>query len=290
DHSSGHISTDEARELITDLDLAIGSASMKFYPGVSYRHLMVWSEGPLEIECVPPHDILGKEIIDYLPVGEREAVLRKIMLDSVDLLEPHQINRERLKAGKNPANSVWFWGQGRRPSMPTFKEKYGISGSLVSAVDLTKGLGIYAGFEILNVPGMTGYIDTNYQGKADEALRSLERVDFVYIHVEAPDEAGHAGKYQDKVKAIEDFDALVVGTVMEGAKRFGDHRILVMPDHPTPIELRTHSDDPVPFILYDSLKPQCNEGAVYDEDILEREGAMVFREGHKLMDYFIRGE
>lgn len=290
DHSSGHISTAEGRELITEVDRTLGSAALKFYPGVSYRHLMVWSGGPTAVECVPPHDILGKDILDYLPVGEQEGVLRKLMLDSVDLLDSHQVNRDRVKAGKNPANSVWFWGQGRRPSMPTFKEKYGLSGSLVSAVDLTKGLGIYAGFEILQVPGMTGYIDTNYRGKAEEALRSLERVDFVYIHVEAPDEAGHAGKYQDKVQAIGDFDELVVGTVMEGAKRFGDYRILVMPDHPTPIELRTHSDDPVPFILYDSRHKQCNAGAVYDESVLDREDALVFRDGHKLMDFFIRGE
>lgn len=290
DYSSGHISTAEARELIMEVDRSLGSASMKFYPGVSYRHLMVWTDGSADLECIPPHDILGKDIVDYLPVGDRDAVLRKIMLNSVDILDGHQINRERVRAGKNPANSVWFWGQGRRPSMPTFVEKYGIRGSLVSAVDLTKGLGIYAGFEILKVPGMTGYIDTNYSGKADEALRSLERVDFVYIHIEAPDEAGHSGNWQDKVKAIEDFDDIVVGRVMEGARRFGDHRILIMPDHPTPIELRTHSADPVPFILYDSRKRQCNEGAVYDEGILDREGTMVFREGHRLMDYFIRGE
>jgi 2,3-bisphosphoglycerate-independent phosphoglycerate mutase len=289
DYSSGHISTGEAQELIMEIDRSLGSGSMKFYPGVSYRHLMVWADGSADLECVPPHDILGKDIVDYLPVGDRDTVLRKIMLDSVDILDNHQINRDRIRAGKNPANSVWFWGQGRRPSMPTFVEKYGIRGSLVSAVDLTKGLGIYAGFEILDVPGMTGYIDTNYQGKADEALRSLERADFVYIHVEAPDEAGHSGKYQDKVRAIEDFDAIVVGTVMEGAKQFGDHRILIMPDHPTPVELRTHSDDPVPFILYDSRQTQCNAGAVYDESILEREGIMVFKEGHRLMDYFIRG-
>ncbi len=290
DHSSGHISTGEARELIMEVDRRLGSAEMRFYPGVSYRHLMVWADGPSNLECVPPHDILGKDIVDNLPVGDREAVLRKMMLDSVDLLDSHQINKDRARAGKNPANSVWFWGQGRRPSMPTFLEKYGIRGSLVSAVDLTKGLGIYAGFEILDVPGMTGYIDTNYQGKADEALRSLERVDFVYIHVEAPDEAGHSGNYRDKVKAIEDFDSIVVGSVMEGAKRFGDYRLLVMPDHPTPIELRTHSADPVPFILFDSRTKQHNEGAVYDESILERDGALVFREGHRLMDYFIRGE
>ncbi|MDA8084962.1 MAG: cofactor-independent phosphoglycerate mutase [Nitrospiraceae bacterium] len=288
DYSSGHISTDEASILIREVDRTLGSSEMRFYPGVSYRHLMVWSGGPADIECVPPHDILGKEIAEYLPVGDGEAALRHLMIDSVDILEPHPLNRERVKNGKNPANSVWFWGQGRRPSMPTFEEKYGLKGALISAVDLTKGLGIYAGFEILSVPGMTGYIDTNYIGKAEEALRSLELVDFVYIHVEAPDEAGHSGKYKDKVQAIEDFDSIVVRTVMEGAGRFGDHRILVMPDHPTPIEIRTHSDDPVPFIIYDSREKRHNAGAVYDESIVSRDDVLVFKEGHTLMDYFIR--
>jgi len=290
DYSSGHISTAEARELIGEIQKGLGSEVIRFYPGVSYRHLMVWSGGSKDLECIPPHDILGKPIVDYLPVGQGEALIRQIMMDSVDILESHPINRERSKNGKNPANSVWLWGQGERPSMPTFKEKYGISGALVSAVDLTKGLGIYAGFEILDVPGITGYIDTNYKGKAEEALRSLERVDFVYIHVEAPDEAGHSGNVRDKVKAIEDFDDIVVGTVMEGAKRFGSYRILVMPDHPTPVELRTHSADPVPFILYDSTAEQQNRGAVYDESVVGKDGVLLFEEGHKLMDFFIRGK
>ncbi len=290
DYSSGHITTGEARELIREIDAKLGSETIRFYPGVSYRHLMVWSQGPVETECVPPHDIIGKDIAGYLPSGKGEDVLRKIMTDSVGILEAHPVNRERIKKGKNPGNSVWLWGQGRRPALPTFTEKYGISGSLVSAVDLTRGLGIYAGFRILDVPGITGYLDTNYEGKADAALDSLRTADFVYIHVEAPDEAGHSGKCQDKIKAIEDFDARVVGRVMKNAEALGEHRILLLPDHPTPIELRTHTADPVPFVLFDSTRKRKNDGAKFSEEMLKREDILSFEEGYRLMDYLIRGQ
>ncbi|MBS1115575.1 MAG: homoserine kinase, partial [Nitrospirae bacterium] len=220
DYSSGHITTEEARELIREVDKSLGSEKIRFYPGISYRHLMVWSGGSADIECVPPHDILGKDIMDYLPVGTGEQTIREIMQKSVDILERHPVNLDRTKDGKNPANSVWLWGQGRRPKMPTFYEKYALKGALVSAVDLTKGLGIYAGFEILEVPGITGWIDTNYKGKADATIEALRKVDFVYLHVESPDEAGHSGNYEHKIRAIEDFDKLVVGNVMEGMKEF----------------------------------------------------------------------
>lgn len=290
DYSSGHISTDEARELIAVVDGELGSDSIRFYPGVSYRHLMVWSGGRVDIECVPPHDILGRDVIDYLPVGEGEEVLRRLMKDSVDLLERHVVNLSRVKGGKNPGNSIWLWGQGRRPSLPTFREKYDIEGALVSAVDLTKGLGIFAGFEILKVPGITGYLDTNYRGKAAAAVEALKRVDFVYLHVEAPDEAGHSGNHEDKIRAIEDFDALVVGGVLEGLRQFPEYRVLLLPDHATPVSVRTHTDEPVPFVLYDSRTERKNEGVFYDEEITERDDIMVFDEGFRLMDLFIGGE
>jgi len=288
DYSSGHITTEEARELISEIDRTFGSEKIRFYPGVSYRHLMVWSGGSVDIECVPPHDILGKGIADYLPVGSGEDVIRQIMQESVDLLDRHPVNVNRIKNGKNPGNSVWLWGQGKRPKMPTFREKYAISGALVSAVDLTKGLGIYAGFEILEVPGITGWIDTNYKGKADATIEALKKVDFVYLHVESPDEAGHSGNYEHKIRAIEDFDKLVVGNVMEGMKEFDEYRILLLPDHPTPIALRTHTAEPVPFVMFDSRDRRDNAGAVYDESITERNDIMVFEEGYKLMDYFIK--
>lgn len=290
DYSSGHISTEEADELIRDIDKRLGSDTLKFYTGMSYRHLMVWSKGITELECVPPHDILGKEISDYLPVGKGDDLLRQLMVNSLDVLENHPINKKRIKQGKNPANSIWLWGQGRKPKIPTFKEKYSVKGSLISAVDLTKGLGIYAGFEILKVPGITGYLDTNYKGKAEAALKSLKKVDLVYVHVEAPDEAGHSGRYKDKVKAIEDFDKLVVGTIVKGMKNFGEYKILLMPDHATPIELRTHTDEPIPFVIYESKKKRVNTNVGFNEDILRRKDLVVFEKGYKLMDFLIKSK
>jgi 2,3-bisphosphoglycerate-independent phosphoglycerate mutase len=239
---------------------------------------------------VPPHDILGKDIMDYLPVGRGEEVLRKMMQDSFDILESSPVNRKRVKKGENPGNSIWLWGQGRKPEMPSFWEKYAVKGALVSAVDLTRGLGICAGFEILQVPGITGYLDTNYEGKVEASLNALKDVDFVYLHVEAPDEAGHSGKYKEKIRAIEDFDARVVGPVMEGMKRFAEYRVLLLPDHPTPVELRTHTGDPVPFVLFDSRSRRKNKGAEFSEALLERDDIEVFEEGYRLMDYFIKGE
>ncbi|MCL5061752.1 MAG: cofactor-independent phosphoglycerate mutase [Nitrospiraceae bacterium] len=289
DYSSGHITTEEARELIKAVKSGLEDGDIVFYPGVSYRHLMVWKNGSLDIECAPPHDILEREITDYLPVGERDSVLRELMRKSVDILDGHPVNKERLKNGKKPANSIWLWGHGKKPQMPTYKEKYGVKGALISAVDLTKGLGIYAGFEILKVPGVTGWLDTNYSGKAEYALNALKDTDFIYIHVESPDEAGHSGNYRDKIKAIEDFDCLVVGPVMKGLKeRFKNYRVLLMPDHATPIKVRTHTDEPVPFVIYDSRNEKKNKGVTYDESITERKDIVVVNEGYKLMDYFIK--
>ncbi|MBI3593020.1 MAG: cofactor-independent phosphoglycerate mutase [Nitrospirae bacterium] len=289
DYSSGHITTEEAATLIKTVKEKLGNEDITFYPGVSYRHLMVWKNGCSDIECMPPHDILDKEITDYLPTGKGDAVLRDLMRSSVDILEGHSVNRNRVSNNKKPANSIWLWGQGRKPKLPTYQEKYGLKGALISAVDLTKGLGIYAGFEILNVPGATGWLDTNYAGKTEYALNALKDVDFVYIHVEAPDEAGHSGNYKDKIKAIEDFDALVVGPVLKGLKeRFKDYRVLLMPDHATPIKVRTHTNEPVPFVIYDSRNKMKNEGVTYDESILERKDIMVVEKGYRLMDYFIK--
>lgn len=290
DHSGGHISTEEATILIKDIHRELGTDAISFYPGVSYRHLMVWKNGETKVECTPPHDILGRDISDYLPTGTGEELLKELMHNSMGLLDNHAINKSRVENGKNPANSIWLWGQGRKPALPRFTAKYGIEGALVSAVDLTKGLGIYAGFEILKVPGVTGYIDTNYAGKAEYSLKALEKKDLAYIHVEAPDEAGHSGNCKDKIKAIEDFDALVVGTILRGAKAFEEYRILVMPDHATPVEDRTHTGEPVPFAIYDSRVKKKNEGAAFDESLTTRADALVIDEGYKLMDYFIKGE
>ncbi len=290
DYSGGHISSAEAAILIKDIASELGTAEISFHPGVSYRHLMVWKGGEQDVECSPPHDIVGKDISDYLPTGKGEEVLRRLMFESVGVLSGHPVNKERVSNGKKSANGIWLWGQGRKPRVPKFKDKYAIDGAMVSAVDLTKGLGVCAGFEILKVPGVTGYLDTNYAGKAEYSLKALERVDFVYVHVEAPDEAGHSGNFKDKVKAIEDFDALVVGAILRGAKAFPEYRVLLMPDHPTPIELKTHSDEPVPFVIYDNRNPRKNEGASFDETLLNRKDIMVVEEGYKLMDYFIKGK
>jgi len=290
DYSSGHISTDEAEKLVLDINQMVGNKEISFYPGVSYRHIMLWSSGETKIECTPPHDITGKEISDYLPVGNGEDMLRELMLKSAGILENHPVNKERIKRGDKPANSIWLWGQGKKLGLPTFKQKYALDGALVSAVDLMRGIGISAGFEILEVPGITGYLDTNYEGKAEGALKALKRVNIAYIHVEAPDEAGHSGNYGDKIRAIEDFDARVVGNVLKGIVAFDEYRVLILPDHATPIEVKTHTEEPVPFVIYDSRMKRKNENASFDESITERGDILVFEEGHKLMDYFIRGE
>ncbi|MFN3740500.1 MAG: cofactor-independent phosphoglycerate mutase [Thermodesulfovibrionales bacterium] len=287
DYSAGHITTEEARELIKDLNESLSDDFISFYPGVSYRHLMIWRKGIADCECTPPHDITGKEITDYLPSGRADETLRSLMLRSVSLLEAHPVNKARLQKGLRPANSIWLWGQGKRPDMPTFMEKYGIKGSLVSAVDLTKGIGIYAGLNIINVPGATGYIDTNYTGKAESAINSLKDNDFVYIHIEAPDEASHEGSIEKKIKAIEDIDALVIGTALRMLKSFNEYRLLILPDHATPISVRTHTDEPVPFILYDSRKKTGNK-IRFDESITELKEVIRIDEGFRLMDYFIK--
>ena len=287
DYSAGHITTGEAGQLIAELNGRLGGKGIAFYPGTSYRNLMVWSGGELDMECTPPHDITGKEISDYLPAGKGEAVLRELMRRSTGILEAHPVNRQRKQEGKPPANSIWLWGQGKKPVLPTFREKFGLKGAMVSAVDLMKGLGAYAGFEILDVPGVTGWLDTNYAGKAEYSLKALEKADFVFIHVEAPDEASHAGKLHDKIKAIEDFDALVVGTVLRGVKAFDEWKVLLLPDHATPIEAKTHTDEPVPFVIYGSGPKRLNEDATFDEGIARRKDITVIEEGHRLMEFFL---
>ncbi|KAF0180557.1 MAG: 2 3-bisphosphoglycerate-independent phosphoglycerate mutase [Nitrospirae bacterium] len=291
DYSSGHITTEEAGAIITTLAHELKSDAFDLYPGVSYRHLLVWHNGSTSPVCIAPHDILEKRVAEYLPSGKGSDFIRDLMNRSVAILAQHSVNKKRIAEGKRPATSIWLWGQGKRPALPSYQEQYGISGALVSAVDLTKGLGIYAGFEILKVPGVTGWIDTNYAGKAQYALDALERVDYVYIHVEAPDEAGHSGNVQYKLQAIEDLDAKVVGPVLKGLKeRFSEYRVLLMPDHATPIFARTHTSEPVPFVIFDSRKPLNQADRTYDERIADREDSVVFERGFTLMNFFIRGQ
>ena len=250
DYSAGHISTGEAAELIKTLDRVLAGKGVRLYPGTSYRHLMVWEKGPAgKLTCTPPHDISDKKIDDYLPKGDGAEKLLELMELSQEVLLGHDVNKDRVGAGKKPASSIWLWGQGTAPRMPTIKQRFGVDGAIISAVDLMKGIGIYAGLEVLKVPGVTGYIDTNYDGKAEYALDVLGRKDFVVVHVEAPDEAGHQGNLEHKIQAIEDFDMKIVGPVLEGLEKFGEYRVLVLPDHPTPLALKTHTSDPVPFAM-----------------------------------------
>lgn len=287
DFSAGHITTPEAHKLIASIGEALGSDDIKFYPGVSYRHLMVWKGGKDRLECVPPHDITGREIADYMPVGDGSDVIDDLMRRSSGVLKGHDVNKARVEEGKHPANSIWLWGQGKKPSLPPFLEKYGLTGAMISAVDLMKGIAAILGFKVLDVPGATGYIDTNYVGKAEAALKALDDVDFVYVHVEAPDEAGHGGNLEHKVKAIEDFDDKVVGTVMEALKGRPGYRILVMPDHPTPVVLKTHTSDPVPFIIYEPGAEDTSRGhKAYNEEEAER-SSLYLEDGYKIMEYLI---
>lgn len=286
DYSAGHITSEEAAQLMSYLDRELGTGSVKFYPGISYRHLLVINGFTPDTSCTPPHDVVGKPVVDNLPKGNGSELLIDLIRRSWDLLEDHPINRKRKAEGNNPANSIWPWGQGKTPSMPLFREKYGITGSVISAVDLIKGLGVFSGLEVIDVPGATGYIDTDYEAKAKYALKTLEEKDFVFIHIEAADEASHEGMLDEKVRAIENIDKKVVGRMLEGMEKFGDYKIMVLPDHPTPLSIKTHARDPVPYAIYQSGQDKRNN-KVYDEKSMA-DGKFVM-DGHRLMDLFIRG-
>lgn len=291
DYSAGHISSEEAATLIKFLDKDLGSDKVRFYPGVSYRHLMVVRDKPLreallKIKCFPPHDIMGSRIKEHLPKGEGAEFLIKLMEDSRLLLAGHEINRVRIDLRENPANMIWLWGQGIETDMPKFKDKFGVEGSVISAVDLIKGIGKIVGLNVVDVPGATGYYDTNYQGKAKYALNSLRDRDFVFVHVEAPDEAGHNGDLRAKIGAIENFDRFVVGAILDRFKRLKNFRLAVLPDHPTPVSLRTHTAEPVPFAVYGKdIEP--DQTPVFSEAVAKN-SKFVFERGHELMEYLIK--
>ncbi|HZV83149.1 MAG TPA: cofactor-independent phosphoglycerate mutase [Geobacteraceae bacterium] len=286
DYSAGHISTEEGFELVTALQKELGDDEFHFYPGISYRHLLVWRGGNEKVSATPPHDITGQSILDYLPTGEGAQKLISLMNASQLVFHNHPQYRRRLEGGKIPANSIWLWGQGKAPRMQTYAEKFGLSGAVISAVDLVRGIGVYAGLDIIKVPGATGYIDTNYRGKAEAALKALETSDYVYLHVEAPDEASHSGNLEHKLRAIEDFDAQVVGPVLEGMRKYTEYRILCTPDHPTPLARMTHTSDPVPFIVYGGETSENTLVAGYDEDSA-RESGLVVEDGFRLMELML---
>ncbi|MBN1912936.1 MAG: cofactor-independent phosphoglycerate mutase [Candidatus Omnitrophica bacterium] len=291
DYSAGHISSKEADIIIKYINKKLGSGRFKFYSGVSYRHLLLVKGGKREklqdLKCVPPHDITGGSIGKHLPRGKNAQAVIDLMRRSYELLQEHEINSVRIDLKENPANMIWLWGQGKKPDMPDFFSKYAISGSVISAVDLIKGLGKILGLEVINVRGATGYYDTDYKAKARAALKSLEERDFVFVHVEAPDEAGHNGDLRQKITAIERFDQLVVGTVLEAFKHKKDFRVLVLPDHATPISVKTHVSDMVCFAIYGKgIIP--GDFLSYSEKEAGR-SRLCFKKGHELMDYFIRG-
>lgn len=285
DYSAGHITTPEAAELMKLLDERLGTDSIRFYPGVSYRNLLLWDGGVDTVETTPPHDIIGQEYPPFLPKGEGSAELLSIMERSRVILKDALTNRKREASGKVPANAVWLWGQGRGLELKTIEERFGLSGGVISAVDLIKGIGIAAGLKPIFVPGATGYIDTNYRGKAEAALTALETKDFVYVHVEAPDEAGHSGDPKIKLQSIEDFDREVVVPVLETTKNRSDLAVLVTCDHRTPLERRTHTREPVPFAFWaNGMKGDTM--AAFSETAAA-EGSLQLLRGHELLPLFI---
>ncbi len=287
DYSSDEISTQESRELMYEIEKRFGNDVVKFYPGISYRHCMVIKNGPEKYGLTPPHDISDKPIKEYLPKYESGQLLLDMMKESNKFLGEHPVNKNRISRGLRPANSIWLWGQGKKLTIPGFFEKYGVKGSVISAVDLIKGIGLSAGMRSIDVEGATGNIHTNFKGKADAALKELENgQDFVYIHVEAPDECGHRFEIENKVKSIELIDEKIVGTLLKGLEKYEDYRILVMPDHPTPLSIRTHSSDPVPYIIYqkNALKSSSIDG--YTEKEAAKTGLYI-DEGYTVMDRFL---
>ncbi len=290
DYSAGHISTPEAAILIEALNKKFNSPYMTFYPGKSYRQLVVIKSDHvkelLKIKCTPPHDIAGQKIKAYLPQGPFAEELCALMEGSKEVFMNHPVNQVRIDLKENPATMIWLWGQGSRPNLPLFTEKFGLKGSMISAVDLVNGIGRLAGLEVVQVPDITGYYDTNYLGKAEYALKSLRRKDFVFIHIEAPDEAGHNGDIKMKLTTIERIDREIIGTILKKFAKKNDFRILILPDHATPVEKRCHVNDPVGFVMFGKGIPQ--DGSTVYTEAASKEKGLKFKSGEGLMEYFIR--
>ncbi len=265
DYSSGHISTEEARPLIELVDKKLGGHGLSFFPGVGYRHILRWSDGPVEVKTTAPHDIQGQLLSAHWPEGDGAERLRQMMYDSLEILDNHPVNRHRREEGKLPGSMIWLWGQGYAPSLPNFLATFGKRGAVITAVDVVRGLARATGLDIINVPGATGYIDTDYEAKARYALAALGTHDFVYVHIESPDESGHEGNLEHKLQSIEDIDRKTLGTLRDGMAKLGPCRILIAPDHKTPLSLKTHEEGPVPFLLYDSQAPHTASHFPFDE-------------------------
>ena len=288
DYSSGEITTEESTQLMQAIAKELDTDVIKFYPGISYRHLCVWNGGSTNIDLTPPHDISDRVIGDYLPKGDGAEKLLEMMKASEKILKDHPVNKARVEKGLNPATSIWPWGEGTKPSVENFYEKYGLKGSVISAVDLIKGIAKCAGMESIDVPGATGNCETNWVGKAEAALDAILRgSDFVYLHMEAPDEMGHQGKPDKKKFAVETIDNTVVKFLKEELEKRGiDYKMLIMPDHPTPIKLKTHVSDPVPYVIYNSTKTDGGSGLTYTEENGKKTGIYI-EKGYTLMDKFL---
>lgn len=287
DYCSGDISSEEAAELIAFIQEKMGNEEFSFYSGVSYRHCLIWDNGTLDVGTLtPPHDITGRKITEYLGVNKNGEKLLEMMKKSYGLLKDHPVNQKRIEKGLRPANSIWLWGEGVRKDLTPFEEKYGLKGAMISAVDLLKGIGKFTGMKVINVPGATGYIDTNFGGKAQAAIDALRSgSDFVYIHVEAPDECGHRFEIENKVKSIELIDGLILAPILK-AFEGEEIKILICPDHPTPLALKTHTNAPVPYLIYDSRKTKKGVDR-FCEESAEQTGNFV-GVGHTLMERFLK--
>ena len=289
DYSAGHITSEEGRALIETIRQALESDSLRFYPGVSYRHLLVWRGGKEALRITPPHDVTGQPVDPYWQIYDQAPELKALIAAARPLLADHEVNRARVSQGKSPANAIWLWGQGRKPSMPTFNERFGLTGVVISAVDLIRGLGVCAGLEAVMVPGATGYLDTNYAGKVAAASRALQEKDLAFVHVEAPDEASHEGKLELKIEAIEAFDTRVVGPLLEACAALPQSRVLLITDHLTPIHIKTHARGLVPFAIFDFASRRKTAPRGFSE----RSAAateLIVRPGYDLMEKFIRGK
>ncbi len=288
DYCADDISSEEAEILVKYLAEHLNNEEFTFYNGVSYRHCLIWDNGTMDIGALtPPHDITGKAIKEYIPTHPNAAKLYDLMVKSYDLLKDHPVNLERIKKGKRPANSIWLWGEGTRALLDDFKEKYGLKGSMISAVDLLKGIGKFANMNVVKVDGVTGYIDTNFEGKAQAAIEEFKNgQDFVYIHVEAPDECGHRNEIQNKVKAISIIDKTILGPVTEYLRSQGDFKVLVTPDHATPLSLMTHTNDPIPFFMYDSTKDDTGVEGFCEKTAAET--GLFIQPGYTIMERFVK--
>ncbi len=288
DYCAGEISNHEAAELINAVGYALGSEEIDFHTGFRYRHLMVWHGTTDQWQLTPPHDISGQRISDHLPSGKEGLRVRQMMEKSWNILADHPVNRKRIEKGLNPANSIWIWGAGRKPLIPSYADKYGLEGSVISAVDLVKGIGLFAGLTPLDVEGATGYIDTNYKGKVEAALNALKQGhDFIYLHIEAPDECSHRFEIENKIRAIELIDHEVVRTIREEMDKSGtDYSILLITDHATPLSLGTHTREAVPFAIFRSNNIQDSRGLQFNE-VCAADTGILYKEGFKLMDTFL---